>query len=85
MFQASSVSAPVLGTSGVQNWLLGNILPLSLLAIALLLLWMGGGRGDNAGVMRRVGGVVVALAIIGLAVSDAGANIGAWLADLLAE
>jgi hypothetical protein len=46
---------------------------------------MGGGRGDNAGVMRRVGGVVVALAIIGLAVSDAGANIGAWLADLLAE
>ncbi|GAB1516880.1 hypothetical protein JCM33774_89260 [Actinophytocola sp. KF-1] len=69
----------------MQNWLLGNILPLSLLAIALLLLWMGGGRGDNAGVMRRVGGVVVALAIIGLAVSDAGANIGAWLADLLAE
>ena len=47
-----------------------------------LLLYLGGGRGDNAGVMRRIGGVFVALAIIGLAVSGAGVNLGTWLANL---
>ena len=52
------------------------------LVVALLLLYLGGGRGDNAGVMRRIGGVFVALAIIGLAVSGAGVNLGKWLANL---
>lgn len=71
------------GTSNVRDWILGNIVPLLLLTVALLLLWLGGGKGDNAGVMRRLGGVIVALAIIGLAVTtDAGANIGKWLAGL---
>jgi len=51
--------------------------------VALLLLWLGGGKGDNAGVMRRLGGVIVALAIIGLAVTtNAGENIGSWIAGL---
>jgi hypothetical protein len=72
-----------LGTGGVQGWILTNIVPLALLAVAILLLWLGGGRGDNAGVMRRLAGVVVALAIIGLAVTtDAGKDIGAWIASL---
>ncbi|MCG8923806.1 MULTISPECIES: hypothetical protein [Lentzea] len=71
------------GTGNVRNWILDNIVPLLLLTVALLLLWLGGGKGDNAGVMRRLGGVIVALAIIGLAVTtDAGANIGQWLAGL---
>ena len=46
------------------------------------MLWLGGGKGDNAGVMRRVGGVFVALAIIGLAVSGAGVDLGTWIAGL---
>jgi len=46
-----------------------------------VLLYLGGGKGDNAGVMRRIGGVFVALAIIGLAVS-APASTGKWLANL---
>ncbi|WP_434450378.1 hypothetical protein [Lentzea sp. E54] len=71
------------GTGNVRDWILDNIVPLLLLTVALLLLWLGGGKGDNAGVMRRLGGVIVALAIIGLAVTtDAGANIGQWLAGL---
>jgi len=69
-------------TNNVSNWLLDNIIPLVLLAVALLLLWLGGGKGDNAGVMRRLAGVVIALAIIGLAVSGAGVNVGKWLASL---
>ncbi|GLY68225.1 hypothetical protein [Amycolatopsis taiwanensis] len=71
-----------LKTRGVQNWILDNIIPLVLLAVALLLLWLGGGKGDNAGVMRRLAGVVIALAIIGLAVSGLGVNVGQWIAGL---
>ena|SRR6266487_981510 len=72
-----------LGTGGVREWILNNLIPLLLLVVALLLLWLGGGKGDNAGVMRRLGGVIVALAIIGLAVTtDAGKNIGTWIAGL---
>lgn len=69
-------------TTGIRDWILDNIIPLLLLVVALLLLWLGGGKGDNSGVMRRLGGVIVALAIIGLAVSNAGVGIGEWLASL---
>ncbi|WP_167119386.1 hypothetical protein [Amycolatopsis viridis] len=69
-------------TRGVQQWLLDNVIPLVLLAVALLLLWLGGGKGDNAGVMRRLAGVVIALAIVGLAVSGLGVNVGEWIAGL---
>jgi hypothetical protein len=70
------------GTTGVSKWILDNAVPLLLLIVALLLLYLGGGRGDNAGVMRRIGGVFVALALIGLAVSGAGVDLGQWLAKL---
>ena len=72
-----------LGTGGVRTWILDNVIPLLLLVVAILLLWLGGGKGDNAGVMKRLGGVIVALAVIGLAVTtNAGASIGQWLASL---
>ncbi|MDV6013823.1 hypothetical protein [Haloechinothrix sp. LS1_15] len=69
-------------TGGLRDWLVDNIIPLLLLAVAVLLLWLGGGKGDNAGVMRRVGGVVIALAVIGLALSGAGVEVGTWLSSL---
>jgi hypothetical protein len=72
-----------LGTGNLRQWLLDNLIPLLLLTVAILLLWLGGGKGDNAGVMRRLGGVLVALAIIGIAVSGVGVDIGTWLAQLL--
>ena len=71
-----------LGTGGLRQWILDNIMPLLLLGAAILLLWIGGGKGDNAGVMRRVLGVLVALGVIGLAVSGAGIDIGTWIAGL---
>jgi hypothetical protein len=71
-----------LGTGGLQAWMLSNVVPLLLLIVAVLLLWLGGSRGDNAGVMRRLGGVLVALAVVGLAVSGAGIELGTWLAGL---
>lgn len=71
-----------LATQGVQGWILNNLVPLGLLCVALMLLWLGGGKGDNAGVMSRVGGVFVALALVGLAVTGSGVNIGTFIAGL---
>lgn len=71
-----------LGTGGIRDWILNNLLPLLLLAVAVMLLWLGGGKGDNAGVMRRVGGVIIALAVIGLAVNGSGVDIGTFIAGL---
>ncbi|UOX86143.1 hypothetical protein MUY14_30860 [Amycolatopsis sp. FBCC-B4732] len=82
MTTLTTLAAGELGTGNVRTWLIDNIIPLVLLAVALLLLWLGGGKGDNAGVMRRLAGVVIALAIIGLAVSGAGVNVGQWIAGL---
>jgi hypothetical protein len=81
-YLADGQAAGQLGTGNVRSWLIDNVVPLVLLAVALLLLWLGGGKGDNAGVMRRLAGVVIALAIIGLAVSGAGVNVGQWIAGL---
>lgn len=82
MTLAALAQSGELGTSGVRAWLIENIIPLVLLAVALLLLWLGGGKGDNAGVMRRLAGVVIALAVIGLAVSGLGVDVGEWIAGL---
>jgi hypothetical protein len=76
------VAQAQLGTNNLREWMLDNIIPLLLLAVAVLLLWLGGGKGDNAGVMRRVGGVIIALGVIGLAVSGAGVDLGTWIAGL---
>ncbi|MFD9964859.1 hypothetical protein [Amycolatopsis sp. NPDC058986] len=82
MTTVTDLAAGALGTKNLNDWLLDNIVPLILLAVALLLLWLGGSKGDNAGVMRRLAGVVIALAIIGLAVSGAGVNVGKWISGL---
>ena len=76
------VAQAELGTGGLRTWMLENLVPLLLLAVAVLLLWLGGGKGDNAGVMRRVGGVIIALGVIGLAVSGAGVELETWIAGL---
>lgn len=76
------VAQAELNTVNLRTWMLENIVPLLLLSVAVLLLWLGGGKGDNAGVMRRVGGVIIALGVIGLAVSGAGVDLGTWIAGL---
>ena len=79
------VAQTELGTGGLQQWILDNLVPLLLLGAAVLLLWIGGGRGDNAGVMKRVVGVVVAPGVIGLAVSGSGIDVGTWIAGLFSS
>lgn len=71
-----------LSTTPLQQWLQGNVVPLILLGIAIILLWIGG-RGDNAGVARRSVGLIVGLIALGIAVSNAGPQIGSFLASLI--
>ena len=79
---AVALYAQGLSTGGLQGWITDNIVPLILLGIAIILLWIGG-RGDNAGVARRSVGLIIGLVALGIAVSGAGPQVGAFLAGLL--
>ncbi|HEY0574291.1 MAG TPA: hypothetical protein VGD73_09320 [Pseudonocardia sp.] len=70
------------GTGPLQNFIQSNIVPLVLLAIAVILLWIGG-RGDNAGVARRSVGLIVGLVALGIAVSGKAGDVGKFLASLI--
>lgn len=70
------------GTTGLQGWIKANIIPLLLLLVATMLFVLAQ-RGDNAKAMRVVAGVVIALAVLGLATSGRADSLGTWLAGLV--
>lgn len=72
-----------LGTKNLQDWLTTNVVPVLLLLVGVVAFWLGGGKGDNAAVMVRVGGVLIGLVLIGFAVTGGGVALGRWLAGLL--
>ena len=74
--------AAVGDTSNLQSWIQDNIIPLLLLLIAVML-FVFAQRGDNAKAMRVVGGVIIALAVLGIATSGKAGAIGGWLASLV--
>jgi hypothetical protein len=80
--EAVALLAQGLSTGGLQGWIQDNVVPLILLAIAIILLWIGG-RGDNAGVARRSVGLIIGLVALGIAVSGSGPDVGRFLAGLL--
>jgi hypothetical protein len=80
--EAVAQLAQGLSTGGLQGWIQDNVVPLILLAIAIILLWIGG-RGDNAGVARRSVGLIVGLLALGIAVSGRAQDVGNFLAGLL--
>lgn len=69
-------------TAGLQGWIRSNIIPLLLLLVATMLFVLAQ-RGDNAKAMRVVAGVVIALAVLGLATSGRADSLGAWMASLV--
>lgn len=79
---AQLLLAQGVGTQPLQGWIQNNIVPLILLAIAVILLWIGG-RGDNAGVARRGAALLVGLLVLGVAVSGQADEVGTFLAGLV--
>lgn len=69
-------------TGGLQAWIRSNIIPLLLLVIAVML-FVVAQKGDNARAMKVVAGVVVALAVLGLATSGRADSVGSWMASLI--
>ncbi len=74
--------AAAAGTTGLQSWIKSNIIPLLLLLVATMLFVLAQ-RGDNAKAMRVVAGVVIALAVLGLATSGQADSLGTWIASLV--
>ncbi len=69
-------------TGSLQAWIKSNIIPLLLLLIAVMLFVLAQ-RGDNARAMKVVAGVLIALAVLGVASSGRADDLGAWLASLV--
>jgi hypothetical protein len=69
-------------TGGLQAWIKDNVVPLLLLLIAVMLFVLAQ-RGDNAKAMKVVAGVIVALAVLGIASSGQADTLGAWMAGLI--
>lgn len=69
-------------TGSLQTWIKSNIIPLLLLLIAVMLFVLAQ-RGDNARAMKVVAGVLIALAVLGVASSGRADDLGAWLASLI--
>lgn len=69
-------------TTSLQSWIKGNIIPLLLLLIAVML-FVFAQRGDNAKAMRVVAGVVIALGVLGIATTGHAGDVGNRLAGLV--
>jgi peptidoglycan/LPS O-acetylase OafA/YrhL len=70
-----------LGTTGLQTWIKGNVIPLVLLGIAVIML-AGAGKGDLHKLFKIGAGVLVSLAVLGVAVGGTGVDIGTQLSKL---
>ena len=73
-----NVLAAVGDTSGLANWLKGNIIPIVLIGIAVIVLARSGNK-DHRGALTTVAIVLVGLAVLGLAIGGGAANVGTWL------
>lgn len=69
-------------TANLQAWIKSNIIPLLLLLIAVML-FVFAQRGDDAKAMRVVAGVIIALAVLGVATTGRADEVGTWLASLV--
>jgi hypothetical protein len=75
------IQLPIVGP--LVSWITANVIPLLLLVTAIVLLYLGAGRGDNSGVMKRLAALVIVLGIVGLALTNfAGVDTSKWLLNL---
>jgi hypothetical protein len=71
-----------LGTTGLQDWIKNNVIPLIVLFIAVIMLFASG-KGDLAKLFKIGAGALIALAVLGVALTGSGVNIGTELSKLL--
>jgi NhaP-type Na+/H+ and K+/H+ antiporter len=71
-----------LGTNGLQDWIKNNVVPLIVLFLAVIMLFASG-KGDLAKLFKIGAGALISLAVLGIALTGAGVNIGTELSKLL--
>jgi hypothetical protein len=71
-----------LGTKGLQDWIKNNVVPLIVLFLAVIMLFASG-KGDLAKLFKIGAGALISLAVLGIALTGAGVNIGTELSKLL--
>ncbi len=78
-----NLAAAAIRTLNLQDWIKANVIPLLLLIVACTL-FMLARRGNNSKAINVVGGVMIALAVLGLAVSGKAENVGSSLWNMFA-
>jgi hypothetical protein len=79
--QTLATQAGGFGTTGLSAWIQNNVITIILLLIAATALWAG--KNGNISKVVTIGAcAVVGLAILALATSGAGADIGLWIVNL---
>jgi hypothetical protein len=71
-----------LGTIGLQVFIKTNVVPLIILFIAVIMLFASS-KGDLAKLFKIGAGALIALAVLGIALTGAGVSLGTALAALL--
>ncbi|MBD7982752.1 hypothetical protein H9623_17920 [Oerskovia sp. Sa1BUA8] len=69
------------GTGGLSTWIQDNIIPVILLVIAAGALWAGK-NGNISKIVTMLVCVALGLAILALATTGAGKDLGTWLVSL---
>lgn len=78
----TTLAAGGVAANGLQTWLQSNVIALLLLLVAAIVLWLGRGKGQYTGAMRRIGGVVLGVGVVGLTLNGGGIHIGGWIVQL---
>ncbi len=70
-------------TKGAQNWISGNLIPLAILVVAALMLFLSR-TGEIAKLVTIGAGVLIALAVAGLAANgaDPAKKVGSWMVEM---
>jgi hypothetical protein len=79
---AASADIGALGTGGVKTWIQDNVIVILILIAASVGLWAGS-IGKISKVVTIIGGVLLALFLVGLAIGGNWESISNWLTGLL--
>lgn len=70
-----------MGTGGLTQWILDNIITLVILMLGIAILWAARGGNVSKGV-TIIAGAIMGLAVLGLAVGENAISLGEWIVGL---
>ena len=77
----SKTQAAEYGTGGLAEWITDNIITLVVLILGVTVLWAAR-SGNISKAVTIVGGLIIGLGVLGLAVGNNATDLGQWMAGL---